>query len=433
MALSIWPFQKAAPNRGSADGPKQPDVFYLNNGVGVAVVTWSDSIAAQQAMSHPIVYRALHKLASSVQQVKWFAEIDPDTATEDQAGKVAIIRKLNAVLNSPNDDMTPEMLRYWLALNYAVYGRAPLRVTHGALDPTVANGIYTLETKQMVAHYNQRGSVTKYDYGMGETKESYPSFLTWKNERLTKGFADMIWRPGLKGYQHRTDYNTPMHSLGLPAQVIRSLLVRAINTAEGHPNVRYLVTCSKTLQEEQKKALKRYLNEDHGPDGPESGKVPILQNAADVVIHKLDNDLSDIHSKMPSDDMARLIFGAFGIPIALAGMGAADGAKFAGNFIESRASFWQDTVVPDYVSPIFKGLTRVLCPIGVRISPDLDSIPAMVDGRVSSMSKASAVNFLTTDEKRELFGWAATTLIPQVQGATTTPAAAPTTENPPNE
>jgi phage portal protein BeeE len=411
--------RKAAPQRAANDAPRQPEVLYLTSGLGVAIVQWNDYIAAEAAMRHPIVSRALHKIASSVQQVSWFAEVDPESSKADQSGKARFIEDLNALLRDPNDEMTPAMLRYWLALNYAAYGRTPLRVTHKALDRKMPNGLYTLETRHVLSHKNNRGQVDTYQYGQSDNdKQMFPSYRRWRDEGLTNGFVEVIWRPGLKGYQHKDDQNTPLRSVGLPAQVIRSLLIRAIQTAEGHPNVRYLVTCEKTLTKPQKEALKRHLNEDHGPEGPDAGKVPILQNVGKIDIHTLDNDLSDIHSKMPSDDMARLIFGAFGIPIALAGMGAADGAKFAGNYVESRAAFWEDTIVPDYVSPICQGMTRFICPPGVRISADLDSVPALAKSRITSMKEAEDITFLTTNEKRELFGFGPTTAIPQTAAPT---------------
>lgn len=417
--------RKAAPEREADDAPRQPEVLYLNSGMSAAIIKWNASIAAEAAMEHPIVSRALHKLASSVQQVKWFAEVDPDAATADQQGKANTIKALNALLLAPNDEMTPAMLRYWMALNYGAYGRTPIRVTHKAVERTVANGLYALETKYVQAKLNNRGSAEYYLYGSGDNKERFQSFQTWKRAGNNgQGFADTIWRPGLKGYQHKDDQNTPLRAVGLPAEVVKALLRRAIQTANGHPNVRYLVTCDRTLTEAQKAALKKYLNEDHGPQGPDAGGIPILQNAGNVQIHKLDNDLSDIHSKTPSDDMARIIFGAFGIPIALAGMGAADGAKFAGNYVESRAAFWEDTVVPDYVSPLFQGMTRLLCPAGVRISPDLDAIPALMKGRITSMKEANDVQFLTTNEKRELFGWGGTTDIPPTTGNAAAPPVA---------
>lgn len=393
---------KAAPERSPSEAPVQAEVIYLNSGIAIGIVTWSEAIAVEQAMRHPVVYRALDKIALSVQQCRWYVEEDPNAPSSERANKARVISDIQSLLDSPNGELTPAMLRYWLALNYASYGRAPLKIGFKATQQDRPNGIYPLEAKQVLAKMNDRAVAQSYEYGTGENKQTYRSRAT---AALGEAFVDQIWKPGLKGYQDRKDINNPLQAIGLPAQVIKSLLLRAIQTAEGHPNVRYLVTCSKTLTDAQKKALKDHLNKDHGPDGPSAGGVPILQNAADVVIHTLDNDLSDIHSKMPSDDMARLIFGAFGIPIALAGMGAADGAKFAGNYIESRQAFWQDTIIPAYIDPIFQGMTRMICPPGLRISADYDSIPALLDGRVLSMAKAKDIDFLTIPEKRELFGW----------------------------
>jgi hypothetical protein len=315
------------------------------------------------------------------------------------------------------------MFRYWMGLTYATYGRIPLRITMGAVDPTTANALYPLDAGYVFAKMNTRGAIDAYEYGSGNEKTLFPSMSVYKNKPTKNGFVAQFWKPGLKGYHHKDDGNSPLQSLGLPAQVIKSLLRRAIATAEGHPNVRYMVTCSKTLTNAQKEALRNHLNEDHGVNGPDAGKIPILQNAADVVIHKLDNDLSDIHSKMPSDDMARLIFGGFGIPIALAGMGAADAAKFASNYVESRSAFWEDTIVPGYITPIAVGLTQALCPVGLVIVPDLDSVPAMMAARLTSMKDLKDVTFLTTSEKRALFDYAPTTSIPEYTAAKATPPA----------
>lgn len=420
-------FWKAAPTRSLADAPVQPQIMYLSSGVSAAIVQWNDRIAASMAMSHPIVHRALDKIASSVQQCRFVVQRDPLATATEARGTADTMKKLQAVLDNPNDNMAAPMFRYWMGLCYAVYGRVPVRVTMSAMNPDIANALYPLDAGYVFAKQNDRGTITGYEYGQSDGKITFPALAVFKNNPTPGGFVTQFWKPGLKGFHHRDDGNTPLQSLGLPAAVIRSLLKRAIATAEGHPNVRYLVTCSKTLTDPQKEALKKYLNQDHGPEGPNAGQVPILQNAADVEIHKLDNDLSDIHSKMPSDDMARLIFGGFGIPIALAGMGAADAAKFASNYVESRTAFWEDTIVPSYLGPIATGLTQALCPAGLIIAPDLDSVPAMRTARMLSMKELKDVNFLTTDEKRAIFGFAATTALPQDGNSRPAAAAAPTT------
>lgn len=401
----MWPFkkaEKAAPQRAPSDAPIQPQIVYMAGGSAFAIVKWSDQIAANSAMSHPVVYRALDKIASSVQQVAFYVKEDPSASASERRSSRAKMADLQSLLDAPNNDMTPAQFRYWMALNYAVYGRVPYKVSFSSTDTSKPNGIYPLDPAETFAVQNARGVIEKYEYGASDAKQSLPS-----RAKAGSGaaFADQIWRPGLRGYQYLGESNTPMNSIGLPAQMIRSLLARAIQTAEGHPNVKYIVTSSKAVTVSQVDRLSEVLNGDHGIDGPDSGKVPILSSIGDIEIHKVSNDLSDIHTKTPSDDMARIIFGAFGIPIALAGMGAADGAKYAGNYIESRASFWQDTIVPSYVEPLFQGLSRSLCPAGLKIVPDLDTIPAMLDGRVGAMSAMKDVDFLTQDEKRELFGF----------------------------
>jgi phage portal protein BeeE len=63
-------------------------------------------------------------------------------------------------------------------------------------------------------------------------------------------------------------------------------------------------------------------------------------------------------------------------------------------------------------------MTRFICPPGVRISADLDSIPALAKSRITSMKEAEDITFLTTNEKRELFGFGPTTAISQTAAPT---------------
>jgi len=403
--------QKAAPERSIADAPVQPDVFYLNSETGVAILRADDYVSMENALRHPIIYRALQKIAEAVQQVRWITEVDPYAPASDRAGKSRVITEIQSLLDHPNPDLTAAQLRYWLALNYAGYGRVAFKLAFSAVHPERATGIYPLESKLVQVKLNERGIVSAYIYGLGVEAKEWPSRVTWK-PGAKDGFVGQIWKPGLKGYQNRDDVISPLRAIGLPADVIKHLLIRAIKSASGHPNVRYMVTCSKTLTAPQLEALKKHLAADSVSGGVGSGSVPVLQNAGDIEIHKLDNDLSDIHSKVPSDDMARLIFGAFGIPLAVSGIGASDAAKFTGNFGDSRLSFWQDTVLPAYIEPIFQGLSALLCPPGVRIVADVDSIPTMVEARINAMRSISFVSFLTTNEKRQLFGWKATTELP---------------------
>ena len=397
---------KKAPERQSNDAPVQPHVVYLNGGIGVAFVEFSNAMAAAEAMRHPITYRAVDKIASSVSQARLIVKEDINAAPSERRGKREMLEDLQQVLDCPNENMSGTMLRYWMGLNYACYGRAPMKVSASPLADFKPTGLFPLETRYTRVVTDKRGRVTQFKYGEQEDDaEVMPSRMM---RSAKQSYADHIWKPGLKGFVDHRDANNALQTVALPARVVRALLTRAIQAAEGHPNVRYLVTTTKSLTEAQKGAVRSHL-EGSAPNasvrGESLGSIPILHNVEGLEIHTLDNDLSDVHSKTPSDDMARLIFGAFGIPPAVAGVTSADGAKFAQNYEQSRYAFWQDTILPQYVNPIADGLTRMLCPPGLVIAPDLMSIDALVYGRINSMKEASAVTFLSQGEKRAMFGY----------------------------
>ena len=389
-------FAKAAPVRRASDEPASPSASRSGK---VVVVTYSDVVSAEMALKHPVVYRCVNKIAESVQTVKWYCDIDPDVPVADRAG-ARVIKDLNDLLKSPNDNYPADQMRYWLALNYCLYGRVPVKIGVGTEGRP--NGIYPLTTRWVQAILNTRGLLEGYQYGEAEQKETLP---TRRKAPEGKAYAYEIARPNLDGTPvPRMNSNvSPATAIGLPAQVIRLLLQRAVDTASGHPNTKYIVVAEKTLTKKQKNELVNMVEETEVGE-EKSGNILFLYNT-NAKIEKLDNDLSDIHSKMPMDDMSRMIAGAFGVPIALIGLGAADAAKFASNYTESRRAFWADTIIPGYLSPIATGMTAAICPPGARIFFDLDTIDALRDHNIANAEKLTGVGYLTKDEKRSLIGF----------------------------
>ena len=254
-------------------------------------------------------------------------------------------------------------------------------------------------------------------YGLNpETAQKYPSRRTALRiagdnpARMPNYAAEISW-PTLSGLVEYNKAPAAIEGLAIPLAIISALMQRALDTASGHPNVKYVITAEKTLTKQQKDALTQHL-EESAPGKENSGQVLFLYNTS-ITVHTLDNKLSDIHSKIPLDDMTRQIAGVFGVPIPLLGLGSADAAKFTGNYAEARLAFWQDTVVPSYLSPISAGMTQAICPYGARICFDLDAVPALWEGRSKLGQGLSAVTFLTTTEKREVLGFPPTDKIPE--------------------
>jgi hypothetical protein len=395
MGFRDW-FKKAAPERNERDDPGNPNAWRRGK---VAIISYPDVINAAEALRHPVIGRCVDIISKSVQSVRWFAEEDPDATAEERANKKQKIAALNAVLASPNDRMTGETLRYWMAMNYALYAKVPMLFGTGSVSQ-LCNAVYPLDAKNTVAVTDQRGLLASYEYGQGEDATTYPI----RKNANGRPYVYEIAKPKLDGsFTGNTVYesvNSVLSSIALPAQIITLLLKRAIDTASGHPNTKYVVIAEKTLTKRQKDELAENMT----PGSDESGNILILYNS-NAKIEKLDNSLADIHSKMPMDDMTRLIAGAMGIPIALVGIGAADAAKFAGNYAESRRVFWADTIIPGYLVPFAAGMTMAIGIPGVRIRFDYDTIDALRDHNIGNAQKLETVSFLSNDEKRELCGF----------------------------
>lgn len=419
---------KAAPVREPAADPGNGTDGITRRGK-VAIISYPDVVNATEAMRHPVIARCVNIIAQSVQSVNWFAEEDPDAAREERTGQVRAIADLNAVLRSPNDRMTGGTFRYWMAMNFALLARVPFLVGVGTLGKP--NALYTLNARAVTAVLNDRGLLESYEYGLGEDKTPYPI-----RRRATGGnpYLYEVAKPNLEGTftgngLNVNSANPLLCAISLPAEIIRLLLRRAIDTASGHPNTKYIVVAEKTLTKKQKEELAEHV-ENMAPGEDASGNILILYNS-NVSVHKLDNSLADLHSKVPMDDMTRLIAGAFGIPIALVGIGAADAAKFAGNYAESRRVFWADTIIPGYLVPLAEGMTQAICPPGVRIRFDYDTIDALRDHNIANAKELETVTFLSNDEKRELVGFEPTgaannKAVPSKQAAT------PATPTPPS-
>jgi phage portal protein BeeE len=391
---------KKKPDRAPLDEPASP--IFMLGGQSVRLLSSGAVWTAEASLrKSPQLYRIVNFVSSAVQSVPWYCEADPNAVAMDRAG-ASQVKAVNELLKSPNDTYTSQQLQYWLTMNLMLYARAHFKVGVGTAGNP--NGIYPLSAKFVNGVLNSRGILEAYEYGTGsEQKITLPTRRSAEKRGGNMPYAAEISFPTLSGAVEYNKAPAAIESLAIPIAIVVALMQRASDTAHGHPNIKYVITAEKTLTKAQKDALHRYL-EAAGPNDENSGDVLFLYNT-DIKVHKLDNELGDIHSKLPLDDMTRQIAGVFGVPIALLGLGSADAAKYASNYSESRLAFWQDTVVPAYLSPIGAGMTQAICPPGARICFDLDAIPALWEGRARLGKVLSEVNFLTTNEKREILGF----------------------------
>ena len=413
---------KAKPVRSEGDEPDAP--IYIG-GQPVRLLSSKAIITSEVAVrTVPQLFRVTNFVASSVQSVPWYCEPDMDLIKSERASP-SVIKPINNLLKSPNDTFTAQQFQYWLALNLILYSRVHFKVGMGTTGP---NGMYPLAAKYVSGVLNSRGTVESYEYGQGDKKDVLPTRRTAEKRNRNEAYAAEISFPSITGLVEYNKTPAAIESLNQPLQIITALMQRALDTSQGHPNVKYVITAEKTLTRAQRASLERHLA-DAGPQDEYSGTILFLYNTT-VQVHTLDNHLGDIHSKIPMDDMTRQIAGVYGVPIALLGLGSSDAAKYSSNYNESRLSFWQDTIVPTYLTPIAAGMTAAICPPGARIMFDLDAVPALWDGRANLAVKLTKTNFITTTEKRAILGFGPDKSLPELIPVSGAPQQADDTEEP---
>lgn len=396
--------QKAAitPPAPSANPAKIFIRRLFNSGIAKSVVSYSNVMAANRAMEHPVVFRCLDKLGLTVQSVKWYVGADPDISGTGMSAKER--KALQQVLNRPNSAMSGAQLRYAATLSWACFGRMAFKVS--VMGDGSVNAIWPLGIPFLKQEFNKYGEVTTFQYGDEGNRETIKSFYSAaKNEkgRPIENYAFMIVKPSINGAMNLDVQNTPLQAVGMPVALYNGLMERALEQSDGTPNSKWFVTAGRDIGEAQSKEIKDGID-DTKPGGDSAGEI-IFVFGEDIKLQEIKNDLSDIHSKIPLDDQARTIAGNFGIPIALLGFAAADGSKFASNYDESRKAFFEDTIEPGYLTPMEDGFSMFLCAPGSRVIFDRDSIPALKKSRADIAAVYEKVTFIDENEKREVTGW----------------------------
>lgn len=387
-------FKSWMPNRSPSAEPRTYVWFMADRR---PAADYGASITAASAMAHPVAYRCIAKIADAVSSVTFYAR-PVDAAPAVQASRSTAVKQIDGLLRSPNNRFSMQKILYWLALHLACHSRAIFVV--GADPQGIPNAIYPLDLRYCEETRNRNGIPTGIDYGSSEPKVNYP-FRSYATMGIS--WAYDLSRMSLTPDDPQRRTPSALGAVALPMEMIRALLQRGIDTAFGHPNTRYAISTDKPLTNHQRNTLENRLDQ-MKPGQLDSSGILVFEGVT-ITVSRLDNDLSDLHSKVPLDDAARMIAGNFGVPVALLGLGAADAAKYASNYQESRIAFWQETIIPSYLLPIASELTAAICPEGVEIVADLDSIEALADARLARGARLVGVDWLTDDEKRSLMGF----------------------------
>ncbi len=155
---------------------------------------------------------------------------------------------------------------------------------------------------------------------------------------------------------------------------------------------------SERLSSDQFDRLKDELEQAHsGAD--RAGRPMLLEGGLDWKAMSLSpTDMDFLNARR---EAAREIALAFGVPPMLLGI---PGDNTYSNYREANLAFWRIVILP-LVKKTAQGLERWMRPHfgdDVKISVDMDAIPALFEERAALWSRLSNASFLTDDERRQM-------------------------------
>jgi HK97 family phage portal protein len=175
--------------------------------------------------------------------------------------------------------------------------------------------------------------------------------------------------------------------------------MQALLQNSARPSGALTVKDSGTLSDENFNRLKAQIEEQYSGSS-NAGRPMLLEGGLDWQQMGLSpTDMGIIEVKFSS---ARDVALAFGVPPQLLGI---PGDNTYSNYAEARLAFWEDTALP-LLQMIVNDWNAWLGSIyGVEIKPDIDSIPAIAEKRLSMWQMADQSQDLTINERRALKGY----------------------------
>lgn len=158
-----------------------------------------------------------------------------------------------------------------------------------------------------------------------------------------------------------------------------------------------------TMTDEQRRVLRKDL-QDVYEGSQNAGRLMVLEG--DFEWREMGLSPKDMDFIEGKNQAAREIAQAFGVPPML--VGVPGDATFA-NYREARLHLWEDTILPlleRLVHEFNTWLPHFYEQKNVRISYDLDAIPALAPKREALWSRIEQASFLTLNEKRHMLGYA---------------------------
>lgn len=253
--------------------------------------------------------------------------------------------------------------------------------------------LYQLRPDRMKIVPSSNGIPSAYEYTLGQNKvrwEMDPRTLTCdvRHLKLFNPINDWYGMSPIEAGSYAIDQNNEAMTW-----------MQALLQNSARPSGALTVKDSGTLSDENFNRLKAQIEEQYSGSS-NAGRPMLLEGGLDWQQMGLSpDDMSIIETKFSS---ARDVALAFGVPPQLLGI---PGDNTYSNYAEARLAFWEDTALP-LLQMIVNDWNSWLGSIyGVEIKPDIDSIPAIAEKRLSMWQMADQSQDLTINERRALKGY----------------------------
>jgi HK97 family phage portal protein len=253
--------------------------------------------------------------------------------------------------------------------------------------------LYQLRPDRMKIVPSSNGIPSAYEYTLGQNKvrwEMDPRTLECdvRHLKLFNPLNDWYGMSPIEAGSYAIDQNNEAMNW-----------MQALLQNSARPSGALTVKDSGTLSDENFNRLKAQIEEQYSGSS-NAGRPMLLEGGLDWQQMGLSpTDMGIIEVKFSS---ARDVALAFGVPPQLLGI---PGDNTYSNYAEARLAFWEDTALP-LLQMIVNDWNNWLGSIyGVEIKPDIDSIPAIAEKRLSMWQMADQSQDLTINERRALKGY----------------------------
>lgn len=368
--------------RGEKKESRTSSAIVMN--VGQPVWTSRDyaSFAKEGYSKNVIAYQAINKVAEAVASIEWEVWKGDKQLSESP---------LLDLLANPN----PMQSGYDWMVNKVGY----LLISGNGYDEQIVVGgtpreLYNLRPDRMKIVPSASGAVAEYIYEVNNKRVKFkvePIRLTSdiNHTKLFNPLDDWYGMAPIEAGAYAVDQHN--EAMGW---------IQALLQNSARPSGAMVTSNGETLSDDNYNRLKTQIEDQYSGAG-NAGRPMLLEGGLEWKQMGLSpSDMGILETKYSA---ARDISLAYGVPPQLLGI---KGDNTYANYAEARLAFWEDTVIP-LVKFVGSSLTNWLGPQfgDVRLEPNFDKVPAIVDKRQKLWEMANSSTDLTINERRELKGF----------------------------